>query len=128
MKKNNENKFNEYVLRIGGTLIRTISLISYDWGICVVVMEKTPTKETMLSVHAISVIPRSIRLPSSWFAESRSIIRYTSVSITSHRSIPMTEPTLIGLCLPKWLRFGCGEPRRNSSLAWRTGVMTAKTM
>ena len=40
MKKNNKNKFNEYVLRIGGTLIRTISLISYDWGIGVVVKEK----------------------------------------------------------------------------------------
>ena len=41
MKKNQETKFNEYVIRIGGTLIRTISLISYDWGIGVVVMEKT---------------------------------------------------------------------------------------
>ena len=40
MKKNNENKFNEYVLRIGGTLIRTISLTPYDWGIGVVVKEK----------------------------------------------------------------------------------------
>ena len=40
MKKNNENKFNEYVLRIGGTLIRTITLTSYDWGIGVVVKEK----------------------------------------------------------------------------------------
>ena len=40
MKKNNENKFNEYVLRIGGTLIRTITLTPYDWGIGVVVKEK----------------------------------------------------------------------------------------
>ena len=40
MKKNNENKFNEYVIRIGGTLIRTISLTPYDWGIGVVVKEK----------------------------------------------------------------------------------------
>ena len=40
MKKNNENKFNEYVLRIGGTLTRTISLTPYDWGIGVVVKEK----------------------------------------------------------------------------------------
>ena len=90
--------------------------------------KKPPTKEIMLSVHAISVIPRSIRLPSSWFAESRSITRFTSASITSHRSIRMTEPTLIGLCLPKWLRFGYGAPRGNSSLVWRTGVTTAKTM
>ena len=40
MKKNNENKFNEYVLSIGGTLIRTITLTPYDWGIGVVVKEK----------------------------------------------------------------------------------------
>ena len=40
MKKNNENKFNEYVIRIGGTLIRTITLTPYDWGIGVVVKEK----------------------------------------------------------------------------------------
>ena len=40
MTKNNENKFNEYVLRIGGTLIRTITLTPYDWGIGVVVKEK----------------------------------------------------------------------------------------
>ena len=40
MKKNQETKFNEYVLRIGGTLIRNISLTSYDWGIGVVVKEK----------------------------------------------------------------------------------------
>ena len=40
MKKKNENKFNEYVLRIGGTLIRTITLTPYDWGIGVVVKEK----------------------------------------------------------------------------------------
>ena len=40
MKKNNENKFNEYVLRIGGTLIRTITLTPYDWGINVVVEDR----------------------------------------------------------------------------------------
>ena len=40
MKKNNENKFNEYVLHIGGTLVRTITLTPYDWGIGVVVKEK----------------------------------------------------------------------------------------
>lgn len=40
MKKKQENKFNEYVLRIGGTLIRNISLTPYDWGIGVVVKEK----------------------------------------------------------------------------------------
>ena len=40
MKKNNKNKFNEYVLRIGGTLVRTITLTPYDWGIGVVVKEK----------------------------------------------------------------------------------------
>ena len=40
MKKNNENKFNEYVLRIGGTLTRIITLTPYDWGIGVVVKEK----------------------------------------------------------------------------------------
>ena len=40
MKKNNENKINEYVIRIGGTLIRTITLTPYDWGIGVVVKEK----------------------------------------------------------------------------------------
>ena len=40
MKKNDENKFNEYVIRIGGTLIRTITLTPYDWGIGVVVKEK----------------------------------------------------------------------------------------
>ena len=40
MKKNNENKFNEYVIRIGGTLSRTITLTPYDWGIGVVVKEK----------------------------------------------------------------------------------------
>ena len=40
MKKNQENKFNEYVIRIGGTLIRTITLTPYDWGIGVVVKEK----------------------------------------------------------------------------------------
>ena len=39
MKKNNENKFNEYVLRIGGTLICTITLTPYDWRIGVVVKE-----------------------------------------------------------------------------------------
>ena len=36
MKKNNENKFNEYVLYIG-TLDRVINLTPYDWGIGVVV-------------------------------------------------------------------------------------------
>ena len=40
MTKKQENKFNEYVLRIGGTLIRKITLTPYDWGICVVVKEK----------------------------------------------------------------------------------------
>ena len=40
MKKNQETKFNEYVIRIGGTLIRTITLTPYDWGIGVVVKEK----------------------------------------------------------------------------------------
>ena len=40
MKKNQETKFNEYVIRIGGTLIRTISLTPYDWGIGVVIKEK----------------------------------------------------------------------------------------
>ena len=40
MKKIQENKFNEYVLRIGGTLTRIITLTSYDWGIGVVVKEK----------------------------------------------------------------------------------------
>ena len=40
MKKNNENKFNEYVLHIGGTLTRIITLTPYDWGIGVVVKEK----------------------------------------------------------------------------------------
>ena len=39
MKKNNENKFNEYVLYIG-TLDRVINLTPYDWGIGVVVKEK----------------------------------------------------------------------------------------
>ena len=45
MKKNNENKFNEYVLRIGGTLIRTITLTPYDWGIGGVGKERN-TNET----------------------------------------------------------------------------------
>ena len=40
MKKNNENKFNEYVLHIGGTLTRIITLTPYDWGIGVVVKDK----------------------------------------------------------------------------------------
>ena len=40
MKKNNENKFNEYVLHIGGTLTRIITLTPYDWGIGAVVKEK----------------------------------------------------------------------------------------
>ena len=40
MKKNQENKFNEYVLRIGGTFTRIITLTPYDWGIGVVVKEK----------------------------------------------------------------------------------------
>ena len=39
MKKNNENKFNEYVLYIG-TLDRVINLTPYDWGIGVVVKER----------------------------------------------------------------------------------------
>ena len=44
MKKNNENKFNEYVLYIG-TLDRVINLTPYDWGIGVVVKERN-TNET----------------------------------------------------------------------------------
>ena len=44
MKKNNENKFNEYVLYIG-TLDRVINLTPYDWGIGVVVKERR-TNET----------------------------------------------------------------------------------
>ena len=44
MKKNQENKFNEYVLYIG-TLDRVINLTPYDWGICVVVKERN-TNET----------------------------------------------------------------------------------
>ena len=40
MKKKQENKFNEYVIRIGGTLIRYITLTPYDWGIGVVVKDK----------------------------------------------------------------------------------------
>ena len=39
MKKNNEIKFNEYVLYIG-TLDCVINLTPYDWGIGVVVKEK----------------------------------------------------------------------------------------
>ena len=44
MKKNQENKFNEYVLYIG-TLDRVINLTPYDWGIGVVVKERN-TNET----------------------------------------------------------------------------------
>ena len=44
MAKNNENKFNEYVLYIG-TLDRVINLTPYDWGIGVVVKERN-TNET----------------------------------------------------------------------------------
>ena len=44
MKKNNENKINEYVLYIG-TLDRVINLPPYDWGIGVVVKERN-TNET----------------------------------------------------------------------------------
>ena len=40
MKTKQENKYNEYVLHIG-TLIRTISLTPYDWGINVVVEDRT---------------------------------------------------------------------------------------
>ena len=40
MEKKQENKFNEYVLHIG-TLIRTITLTLYDWGINVVVKDRT---------------------------------------------------------------------------------------
>ena len=40
MKKKNETKFNEYVLHIG-TLDRTITLIPYEWGINVVVKERS---------------------------------------------------------------------------------------
>ena len=39
MKKNNETKFNEYVLHIG-TLERIITLTPYEWGINVVVKER----------------------------------------------------------------------------------------
>ena len=35
-----ENKFNEYVLHIG-SLVRTITLTPYDWGINVVVKERS---------------------------------------------------------------------------------------
>ena len=34
-----ENKFNEYVLHIG-SLVRTITLTPYDWGISVVVEDR----------------------------------------------------------------------------------------
>ena len=44
MKKNNENKFNEYVLYIG-TVDRVINLTPCDWGIGVVVKERN-TNET----------------------------------------------------------------------------------
>lgn len=40
MEKKQENKFNEYVLHIG-TLIRTITLTPYDWGINVIVKDRT---------------------------------------------------------------------------------------
>ena len=40
MEKNQENNFNEYVLRIG-TLVRTITLAPYDWGIGVVVKDRS---------------------------------------------------------------------------------------
>ena len=40
MKTKQENKFKEYVLHIG-TLTRTISLTPYDWGINVVVEDRT---------------------------------------------------------------------------------------
>lgn len=40
MKTKQENKFKEYVLHIG-TLTRTISLTPYDWGINVVVKDRT---------------------------------------------------------------------------------------
>ena len=43
MKKNNENKLNEYVL-FNGTLVRTITLTPYDWGISVVVKERDSNK------------------------------------------------------------------------------------
>ena len=45
MKKNNENKFNEYVLYIG-TLDRVINLTPYDWGIGVVVKERNANETT----------------------------------------------------------------------------------
>ena len=40
MANKQENKFNEYVLHIG-TLVRTITLTPYDWGINVVVKERS---------------------------------------------------------------------------------------
>ena len=43
MKKNNENKLNEYVL-LNGTVVRTITLTPYDWGISVVVKERDSDK------------------------------------------------------------------------------------
>ena len=43
MKENQENKFNEYVL-LNGTLVRTITLTPYDWGISVVVKERASNK------------------------------------------------------------------------------------
>ena len=39
MANKQENKFNEYVLHIG-TLVRTITLTPYDWGISVVVEDR----------------------------------------------------------------------------------------
>lgn len=39
MANKQENKFNEYVLHIG-SLVRTITLTPYDWGISVVVEDR----------------------------------------------------------------------------------------
>lgn len=39
MANKRENKFNEYVLHIG-SLVRTITLTPYDWGISVVVEDR----------------------------------------------------------------------------------------
>ena len=52
---------------------------------------ETIMKQTLPSVHASSIIPRSIRQPSSWFAELKNITRFMSASITSQRSIQMME-------------------------------------
>ena len=83
MAKKQENNFNEYVLRIG-TLVRTITLIPYDWGISVVVKDRRNNETKPYK-------KRKIQQTSSWFAELRSITRFMSASITSRRSIQMME-------------------------------------